>query len=60
MTPSGIVHLISAVYLSGVLCLAISLNENRKPGRIVRETLRRWGKFMAICLVTGIAIYLIS
>jgi hypothetical protein len=60
MTPPGIIHLISALYLSGVLCLAVSLNENRKRGRIGRETLRRWGKFAAICFITGLAIYMIG
>lgn len=60
MTTFGIIHLTSAVYLSGVLCLAVSLNENRSRRRIVRETLRRWVKFAAVCIAIGIVVELIS
>jgi hypothetical protein len=56
MTTMGVIHLLSAIYLSGVLCLAVSVNENRNPFRIVRETLRRWGKFVVICLVVGFVV----
>ena len=60
MTELGVIHLLSAIYLSGVICLAISVNENRDPRRIARETLRRWAKFMGIALVIALVIHLIS
>lgn len=43
------------IYLSGVICLSISLNENTSPYVIVRETLRRWLKFLGLAaLLAGI------
>lgn len=60
MTPLGIINLLSAIYLSGVISLAVSLNENRTPGRILRETLRRWRKFMLWGVLLGGLIMLIS
>lgn len=60
MTPTGVIHMLSAFYLSGILCLAVSLNENRRPRRIVRETFRRWAKFTGICFAAGLAIYWIG
>jgi hypothetical protein len=38
----------SMLYLSGVICLSISLNENSTPAMILRETLRRWAKFLGL------------
>jgi hypothetical protein len=60
MTTAGVIHLTSAVYLSGVLCLSISLNENRNSRQVGRETLRRWGKFLAVCVIIGLAINLLG
>jgi hypothetical protein len=60
MTALGVVHLLSAVYLSGVICLAVSANENRTWVRVLRETLRRWVKFLAICLAIALVVGLIS
>jgi hypothetical protein len=60
MTTLGILHLVSALYLMGVICLAISLNENRGLRRIARETARRWLKFLALALVLGVVVHLIS
>lgn len=60
MTHLGLIHLLSSIYLSGVICLAISMNEHRDPRRIVRETLRRWGKFMSLAVVIGIVVTLLS
>jgi hypothetical protein len=59
MTDIGIVHLLSAIYLSGVISLALSLNENRDPRRILRETLRRWAKFMGFGAVLGVVVTLV-
>lgn len=59
MTELGIIHLLSAIYLAGVISLAVSLNENRDLQRIVRETLRRWAKFCAIGVALGVAIHLV-
>lgn len=53
MTQVGLIHLLSALYLSGVLCLAVSLNDNDRPRRIFREAGRRWIKFLGVAL--GIA-----
>ncbi len=59
MTEMGVIHLLSALYLSGVICLAVSVNENHEPRRIARETLRRWAKFLGVALVIG-AVVLIA
>lgn len=55
MIQQGFLLLGSMFYLSGVICLSISLNENASPGVIVRETLRRWLKFLALAaLLAGV------
>lgn len=59
MTQYGLVHIISAIYLAAVISFAVSLNENRDPRRILRETVRRWGKFLAFGLILAVAINLI-
>jgi hypothetical protein len=60
MTQLGIIHLLSAIYLSGVICLAVSVNENDQPRRILRETLRRWVKFLGITLILAFVIAIMS
>ncbi|HOE97314.1 MAG TPA: hypothetical protein PLS90_14560 [Candidatus Sumerlaeota bacterium] len=60
MTELGLIHLASAIYLSAVICLAVSVNENDEPMRIVRETLRRWAKFMGIAAAIGVVVFLIG
>ena len=57
MTRVGLVYLLSAVYLSGVISLAISLHENDRPGRIARETLRRWAKFLGLAGLIGALVW---
>jgi hypothetical protein len=57
MTQLGIVHLLSALYLSAVICFMVSLNENRQPRRILRETFRRWAKFLIFTLAIGLVVY---
>jgi hypothetical protein len=60
VTAIGLIHILSMLYLSGVICFSVSLNENVQPGRIVRETLRRWLKFSAVSVVLALAIHLMS
>lgn len=48
------------LYISGVICFAISLNENSDPRMIVRETLRRWVKFLSLAFVIALVIFLLS
>ncbi|MCL5269096.1 MAG: hypothetical protein M1457_00735 [bacterium] len=60
MTQAGIIHLLSLIYLSAVICLAVSVNENRGLRRIVRETARRWLKFMVVILIIAVVVSLIS
>ena len=60
MTNLGVIHLLSAIYLSGVFCLAVSLFENREPRKIVRETLRRWAKLLGVALVIAIVVSFIG
>ena len=60
MTQMGIIHLFSVVYLSGVICLAISINQNRDPRRIARETLRRWAKFLGVTLALSLVVFALS
>lgn len=60
MTSLGLLHLGSMLYLSGVICMAVSVNENHHPGDIVRETLRRWIKFLGFTFVIGLAVFLLS
>ena len=60
MTDIGIIHLLSAVYLAGAISLAVSLNENRDPRRIVRQTLRRWWvKFLGLGAILAVLISLL-
>ncbi len=60
MTMLGFLHLGSMLYISGVICFAISLNENSDPRMIVRETLRRWVKFLSLAFVIALVIFLLS
>ena len=60
MTSLGLVHLCSALYLVVVICLSVSLNENRQGVRIVRETLRRVLKFAGFALAIGVVVYWIG
>ena len=60
MTSLGLLHLGSMIYLSGVICLAVSLNENRDPRRIMRETLRRSVKFLGLTLVLILIVHFLS
>ncbi len=60
MTEAGIIHLLALLYLSGVICLAVSVNENRKVRRIVRETGRRWLKFLVIVAIIALVVTLVS
>ncbi len=48
------------LYLSGVICLSISLNENSTPGMIVRETLRRWVKFLGLTAALAAVVQILS
>lgn len=60
MTSLGLTHLASLVYLSGVICLAVSLNENRDPRLIAKETARRWLKFLGLTVIIGVVVQLMS
>ena len=60
MTQLGLIHLVSALYLSAVICLALSFNESRQPGRIVRRMALRWAKFAALTLVLAVAVMLFA
>ncbi len=60
MTTMGWIHLFSIIYLSGAICLAVSVNENRDPRRILRETLRRWGKFLGVTLAVALIVTALS
>ena len=56
----GWLYLGSLFYLSGAICLAVSVNENSSPRRIVRETLRRWLKFVAMTFIIALIVHLLS
>lgn len=60
MTTVGLLHLGSLLYLSGVVCLAVSVNENNDARVIIKETLRRWGKFLGVTLVLALVVHLLS
>ena len=60
MTDLGLLHLGSLFYLSGVICLAVSLNENRGVRRIIRETVELWAKFLALTLVLALIVHFLS
>lgn len=60
MTELGIIHLLSAIYLSGIISLSVSVNENRDPKRILRETLRRWFKFLGFTIGIGVLVWFLS
>ena len=56
----GLINLGSAIYLSAIICLSISLNENDAPGRIARETLRRWIKFVGVAVALAVLVTLLD
>ena len=56
MTQLGIIHLLSSIYLSFIICLAVSVNEHRQARKIVRETLRRWIKLAGLALLIGVIV----
>jgi hypothetical protein len=60
MTELGVIHLLSAIYLSGVICLAVSLNENRAPRKILKEALRRWLKFGGLAVLIALVVTFLS
>lgn len=60
MTQIGFVHLCSMIYLASVICFSISLNENRAPRMILKETLRRLLKFLGTTFAIALAVYLMS
>ena len=60
MTRLGLIHLLSALYLSAVICLAVSLNENDSALRIARETLRRWIKFVGVALALALLVTMLD
>lgn len=60
MTPIGLLHLGSMIYLSGIICMAVSLNENTDPRVIAKETLRRWVKFLGLTLIIALVVQLLS
>ena len=60
MTTIGLLHLGAMLYLSGVICLAVSLNENRRLRDILRETGRRWLKFLGLTLIIAVAVHFLS
>lgn len=60
MNAVGWIHILSMVYLAGAVSFAVSLGENRAPGIILRETLRRWGKFLGFSIILMLAVQLMS
>jgi hypothetical protein len=60
MTPLGLLHLGSMIYLSGIICVAVSVNENTDPKVIVKETLRRWIKFLGLTFAIALVVQLLS
>lgn len=60
MTPIGLLHLGSMIYLSGIICMAVSLNENTDPRVIAKETVRRWVKFLGLTLIIALVVQLLS
>jgi len=60
MTRLGFIYLVSWIYLSAVICLSVSLNEHRAPGKIAREALRRWAKFMGLTIVIAAVVWLLD
>lgn len=56
----GAIHTASMLYLSAIICLAVSLNESRDPRFILRETLRRWVKFMGLSVVIILVVFILS
>lgn len=60
MIGQGLLLLGSMLYLSGVICLSISLNENSTPAMVARETFRRWGKFLGLTAVLAGVVQILS
>jgi hypothetical protein len=60
MNLEGFMHLTALVFLSGVICLAISLNENRGRREIARKAAALWGKFLGLTLVLAAVVQALS
>jgi hypothetical protein len=58
--PIGIVNILSLLYLSLVVALVFSINDQEEIGQIVRATLRRWGKLVGVLVGIGIIVYLLG
>lgn len=60
MTPSGIIHLLSMIYLAGIICFTYSLTQECELREILKETLRRFLKFMGVAVVLSIIVALLD
>jgi hypothetical protein len=40
--------------------LAVSVNEHRQTGKIVRETMRRWVKLVGLAVLIGVIVSLLD
>ncbi len=60
MTEQGVLYLSSLLYLTGVICFSISVNENESVGAVARETVRRWIKFLAFTAIIAAIVHFAS
>lgn len=60
MTELGVIQILSLLYISAVIAFSVSMNENREPKKILRETLRRWVKLLGVTLGVAVLVTLLG
>jgi len=57
---NAVPFLSSALYLTLLVSFTISLLASNFDHTLVRQTLRRWGKFLLLLVLLGVVVHLIS
>ncbi|GEM_PF-2318628 len=60
MISVGLTYVFSAIYLSFIVSMVISINENDTVRRIARETLRRAGKLLGVLAIAAIIVQVLT
>ena len=60
MTPTGLLHIGSCLFLGLVVTLTLGILEFDEWKPILKSTLRRWLKFMGALILIGVVVQLLS
>ncbi|MBN1865822.1 hypothetical protein JW916_00890 [Candidatus Sumerlaeota bacterium] len=56
----GILHVVSLVYLTGVVALILGMNEGETPREATRHVLGCWSKILGGLVGLGLVVYVLS